>query len=282
MRHFKRLLREPLFHFLVCGSLLFGLYTIVSPPVSVPRKSIVVGPERIAQLTAGFEGVWRRPPDAEELRRLIEMFVREEVYYREALALGLDRDDTIIRRRLQQKMEFLTDSGADLLQPDESDLETYYAANEQKFRHSPRIALQQIYLGQKPMADEISKALTALRTDSEADPAQWGERTLLPAQVALSAPNAIDGVFGTGFFDELENQPVNQWSGPVESGYGLHLVRVLEREPGRLRPLVEVREVLEREWKAEKAQEMREEIYFRLSEGYDIELPEELTVPPSP
>jgi hypothetical protein len=277
MKQIMRLLREPLFHFLVIGGLLFVLYTAISGPAPAPVNSIVIGPERVAQLAAGYEAVWRRPPSDDELRALVDNFVREEVYYREALALGLERDDTIIRRRLQQKMEFLTDSGADLIEPEAGELEAYYSANEQRFQDLPRIALTQIFLGENPRPERIDAALTALQSDAGTDPFLWSERTLLPSQMALSTPAAIDGMFGAGFFDQLIQLPTDVWVGPVESGYGLHLVRIDDSLPARVPPLEEVRDVILREWKSEKAMELREQIYARFRERYNVELPDGVT-----
>ncbi len=138
MKLLLRLLREPLLHFLAIGGLIFVLFAAMSEPGSEPADTIVVGPERIEQLAKGFQAVWRRPPTDDELRAMIDDFVREEIYYREALALGLNSNDTVVRRRLRQKMEFLTDSGAEILEPVAGELETYLLANEQTFRRGPR------------------------------------------------------------------------------------------------------------------------------------------------
>jgi hypothetical protein len=274
MQQLMRLLREPLFHFLVIGGLLFGLYAALSGPAPTPVNRIVVSPERVAQLAAGYETVWRRPPSDDELRTMVDNFVREEVYYREALALGLERDDTVIRRRLQQKMEFFTDNGADLIAPSAGELDAFYQANEQRFQEASRIAMVQIFFGQNATPESIAAALTALQSDSNVDLLQSGERTLLPPQMALSTPAAIDGVFGAGFFDDLKQLPTNRWVGPVESGFGVHLVRIDQSVPGRVPPLAEVHDVILGEWKTEKAIELREKIYSRLRERYIVELPD--------
>lgn len=278
MRYLKRLLREPLFHFLVIGGWLFLLWSAVSGPAPAPANSIIVGPERVAQLAAGYEAVWKRPPSDRELQTIVDNFVREEVYYREALALGLDRDDTIIRRRLQQKMEFLTDSGADIIEPETGELEAYYRANEEEFQDAPVVSLEQIYLGQAPTPDRIASTLAALQSDEGADPLSFGERTMLPYRTALATSTQIDGAFGSGFFAALEQLPMGEWEGPVESGYGLHLARVNDRRAARVPPLKEVRDEMLREWKQEKAAELREQVYLRLRERYVVELPDGMTL----
>ncbi len=272
MQHLARLLREPLLHFLAIGGLIFLLFVAVSGPSPGPTDTIVVGPERIEQLATGFKSVWRRPPTEDELRSMIDDFVREEIYYREALALGLDRNDTVVRRRLRQKMEFLTDAGADLLEPAAGELEAYFLANEQTFRHGPRLAFEQIYLGEKPGQETITRSLNSLQSDPATDPSVLGERTLLPAQLGLSPPNALDGVFGKGFFERLAELPPGVWAGPVVSAYGVHLVRILVSLPARTPSLEEVRDAVLRDWKGAKALEIRELHYARLRQRYVIEI----------
>ncbi len=273
MKNVARLLREPLVHFLVIGGLIFLFFLAVSGPTSEPIDTIVIGRERIDQLAAGFQGVWRRPPTEDEMRAVISDFVREEIYYREALALGLDRNDTVVRRRLQQKMEFLADTGADLIEPIPGELAAYLAANEQTFQRVPRLAFEHIFLGENPGPERIEESLAALQSDSATDPSRWGERTLLPTRLALSPPDAIDGVFGKGFFDQLDEIPTGLWAGPVESAYGVHLVRIIDSLPASLPTLEEIREAVLRDWKASKALELREMHYAKLQEHYVVKMP---------
>jgi hypothetical protein len=277
MNQLMRLLREPLFHFLIIGSVLFVLFSVVSGPAPPPVNSIVITPERVTQLASGFEFVRKRPPTDDELRLLVDSFVREEVYYREALALGLERDDVVIRRRLQQKMEFLTDTGAELLEPQVGELEEYYQANIARFQQPPAVALAQVFLGQRPAPDRIAEALAALRSDIESDPSLWSEVTLLPPQLRLSTSTEIDGMFGTGFFEGLMQIPTEYWSGPIQSGYGLHLVRIEKRSPSRVPPLDDVSDVVEREWRSEKLKELHELVYARLLQRYTVVMPDRIS-----
>jgi hypothetical protein len=276
MKLVGRLLREPFLHFLAIGGLIFVLYTALSGPAQGPADTIVVGPERIEQLAKGFQAVWRRLPDDDELRAIIDEFVREEIYYREALALGLDRNDTVVRRRMRLKMEFLVDIGADLLKPDAGELETYLFANEKTFRRAPQLGFEQIYLGETPDTANIKRVLSVLRsnpvTDSGADPFRLGVRTLLPAQLGLSPPEAVDGVFGKGFFERLAELHPGGWTGPVKSSYGVHLVLIGNKLPARTPPLEEIREAVLRDWKAAKARQLRELHYARLRERYVVEI----------
>ncbi|MFT5412691.1 MAG: hypothetical protein ACI9NC_005441 [Verrucomicrobiales bacterium] len=272
MKLLLRLLRQPLLHFLAIGGLIFLVFAAVDETRETPTDVIVITPERITRLAAGYRSVWKRMPTDDELDALIDEDIREEVYYRAALALGLDRDDAVVRRRLRQKMEFLADTGADLLEPAAGELEAYYAANEQTFRRGPRLALEQLYLGETPDHDRITRSLSALRSNGAADPAALGQRTVLPARLGLSPPNAIDGVFGQGFFERLAKLPPGKWAGPVRSAYGVHLVRIPDRLPARTPPLEEVRDAVLREWKAAKAEEIRELQYARLRERFVVEI----------
>jgi hypothetical protein len=211
-------------------------------------------------------------PTDDELDALIDEHVREEVYYREALALGLDRNDTIVRRRLRQKMEFLTDSGASLLEPAAGELEAYFTANERTYRRGPGLAFQQIYLGKTPGPETIARALSALESDPATDPSALGEPTLLPAQLGLSPLEAVDGVFGKGFFERLAELSPGGWAEPVVSAYGVHLVRIGESLVARTPPLKEIRGNVLRDWKAAKAKEIRELHYNRLRERFVVEI----------
>ncbi len=272
MKLLPRLLREPLLHFLAIGGLIFVLFAAMSEPGSEPADTIVVGPERIGQLVRGFQAVWRRSPTDDELRAMIDDFVREEIYYREALALGLDRNDTVVRRRLRQKMEFLTDSGAEILEPVAGELEAYLLANEKSFRRGPRLAFEQIYLGETPGPESITRSLGVLQSDPVTDPSTLGEHTLLPTQLGLSPPEAVDGVFGKGFFERLAELTPGVWAGPVASAYGVHIVRIGESLAARTPPLEEIRDNVLWNWKAAKGRELRELHYARLRERFIIEI----------
>jgi hypothetical protein len=268
----RRLLREPLVHFLLIGGLIFLLYAAVSDPVPAPVNTIVIGPERIEQLAKSYQATWRRPPSADELDRIIDEAVREEVYYREALALGLDSNDTIVRRRLRQKMEFLGDSGAALVEPAAGELEAYLLTNEARFQRSPLLAFEQLFLGQDPGPGRSEEILTMLRSDRVADPSSLSSSTLLPRQLGLSSRETVDGIFGQGFFEQLFELPRGRWSGPLESAYGIHLARIDERVEARLPVLAEIRETVLRDWKAMKAQQIRELHYARLRANYVVEI----------
>jgi len=271
MKLLMRFLREPLFHFIAIGSLIFALYAVVGETGEAPANVIVIMPQRIDQLATGFSSIWKRMPTDDEMDTLIDEEVREEVYYREALALGLDQNDTIVRRRMRQKMEFLLDTGAYLQEPAAGELEAYFAANEDYDRSAPRLSVEQVYRGETPGAATITRALSALQSDPAADPSALGERTLLPAQLGLSPPNAVDGVFGNNFFDRIAELPPGEWAGPLVSAFGVHLVRILDHQPARTPPLEKIRDAVLKNWQEAKAREIRENDYAARRQHYVVE-----------
>jgi hypothetical protein len=272
MKHLRRLLREPLLHFFAIGGLIFLLYGAISNTGEEPADVIVITPARIDQLAAGFSSVRKRMPTDDELDALINEDVREEVYYREALALGLDKNDTMVRRRMRQKMEFLTDIGTSILKPASGELESYFAANKKTYRNAPKLAFEQIYFGKNFTPETITQSLSTLQANPAGDTSDMGERTLLPAQLKLSTQQAIEGVFGEGLYEQLAKLPSGVWSGPVTSTFGVHLVRILVSVPAAMPPLEEVREAVLRDWKAVKVKEIREQDYARRRARFVIEI----------
>ena len=272
MKRLMRLLREPLFHFIAIGGLIFAVYAAVDDTGEAPADVIVIAPERIDQLATEFSSVWKRMPTDDEINSLIEADIREEVYYREALALGLDRNDAIVRRRMGQKMQFLMDTGAYLQDPAAGELEAYFAANEDFYRSGLRLAFEQVYLGEAPAAEAIATIIKRASVDPSGDPATLGERTLLPARLGLSPINAVDGVFGEGFFDLVAQLPPGEWAGPLVSAYGVHLIRILDTLPARTPPLEEIRDAVLKNWREAKAQETREQDYAERRKHFVVEI----------
>ena len=268
----QRFLREPLLHFIIIGGLFFLVYTAVNDTGANSTDVIGITPERIAQLATEFNAVWNRAPSDEELDHLINEEVRSEVYYRDALALGLDKDDAMVRRRLRQKMEFLTDTGVYLQDPAEGELESWFAANEHAYGSEPQVAFEQVYLGEAPSEETISRTLSTLKSDPAVDLTELGQRTLLPAQLKLSRPDAVDSVFGDGFYNLISGFTTGDWDGPVASAYGIHLVRALDSVSARTPPLKEIREVVLRDWKSSQASLNREEDYKTRRSRYTVEI----------
>jgi hypothetical protein len=273
----SRLLRDPLVHFFLLGAAVFGLFAAVDDtPPPVAANVLAVSEDDARRLVAEYEATWRRPPTAAELDHMIGQFVREEVYVREALALGLDRDDAVIRRRLQTKMEFLTESGAEAVQPDDATLQAHLEANADRFAEPPLVAFEQILLDERVGAEEVE--LVEARLNRGIAPGAAARPTLLPPVFRPSPVQVVDGTFGTGFFDALGALPVGTWAGPVGTSLGRHLVRVTERSGARLPPLSEIRARVEQDWRAEFTVRLREERLEALLGRYEVVRPDPAAV----
>lgn len=286
----RRWLREPLVHFLLIGLALFGLYVGTGsgrPDADTVSREIVVTQGRVRSLGETFARQWNRPPSREELDGLVVGFVREEVLMREAQALGLDRDDTIVRRRLAQKMEFLTE---DLVttEPPEDTLRAHLALHTERFTEDYRVTFSQVFLDPgargRSLDEDASRLLRRLNEPGEApDPGTIGDSRMLEPRLENVRRQDVEAQFGTEFADTLEGVPVGRWIGPLPSGYGVHLVRVEARTPGRLPPFEDVREDVAREWAAAKRLELKEAQYRALLQRYRVtmEPPSTRPVPPS-
>src|SRR6185503_4485088 len=272
----RRLLREPLLHFLLLGAALFLAYSLQQKN-SARREpgQIVVTLGQVEQLATGFAKTWQRPPTSEELAALVRDRVREEVYCREALALGLDREDSVIRRRLRQKMEFVSDDIAALAEPTEAELEEYLRTHPESFRVEPRFTFRQVYLdpekhGEK-LGDDVAQLLVQLnQAGAEADLSTLGDSLLLEPQFAGLPTSEVAKQFGEPFALELGRLEAGRWLGPVESGYGVHLVFVGERTEGHLPALAEVRDDVRREWDDARRTAANEAFYQELLARYRV------------
>jgi len=273
----KSLAREPLIHFLLLGAALFLLDAWVRPAAApAANTDIVVSEARVRNLAQNFRRTWQRPPTRQELEGLVEGHVREEVLYREALALGLDRDDTIIRRRLQQKMEFISEEAAALAEPTDQELEQYLAAHADAFRVEPRATFAQVYLdpGRRgtALAGDAARLLGTLdAAGGEVDIASMGDRLMmLDPRYENASSSEIARLFGTGFAEALVRQPTGKWTGPIASGYGMHLVRVESLTPGGTPALEEIRPLVKREWSNARRQEVAGAFYEKLRSKYTV------------
>lgn len=271
-----RLLKEPLLHFLLLGGLLFVLYSVLQEPGRRGESGeIVVTRGQIEHLAAGFAKTWQRPPTPEEMVGLVRDRVREEVYYREAIAMGLDKDDTVIRRRLRQKMEFVSDDIAAQTEPSDADLNAYLQAHGEAFRVEPRFTFKQVYLSrEKHGADLVADAAQLLvqlnQVGGKVDAAALGDSFVLEHEYAALPAGEVAKLFGERFAAKLGELVPGRWHGPVESGYGMHLVLVSERTRGGVAALAEVRDSVRREWSNARRLEANEKFYQQLLKRYTV------------
>ena len=270
-----KLLREPLVHFLAIGAGLFLLSGLTGDPAGLQSGRIVVTQGQVASLATGFTRVWQRPPTDKELEGLIQDYIREEVYSREAMALGLDKDDTVIRRRLRQKMEFISDDIAAQAEPTDADLNAYLQAHPDAFRVQRRFTFSQVYLNPERHGEHLARDTAQLlvqlnQAGGKADVSALGDSFLLEHTFEAAPASEVAKQFGEKFATKLGGLPPGQWQGPVESGYGVHLVFVSKRTEGRIPALEEVRDAVRREWANVKRLETNEKFYRELLRRYAV------------
>ena len=268
------LLREPLLHFLVLGAALFGLFNMIDRKDAKTPRQILVSTSRVATLADGFARTWRRRPTEQELQGLVEDYIRDEVFYREGRAAGLDRDDFVIRRRVRQKMEFLAEDMA-AAEPSDEQLAAHLASDPERFRSEDRLTFHQVFLSAnrrgstldadaKQIADTLARTTTPLDTPMIGDPFLLGEefRDLSQSDVART--------FGEGFAKQLSAAEPGRWQGPIPSSFGVHFVLVDERAKASLPPLDSVRAAVKREWLNARRLEAEQKLYRTLRDRYQI------------
>ncbi len=265
-------LREPLVHFLIAGAALFAVDAMRGGEVDTGDRKIVVTAGQVTRLTSNWMRTWQRPPTDAELDGLIRDYIKEEIYYREALRLDLDRDDAIIRRRLRSKMEFLATAEAENATPSDDELQVRLDRNPAKYARAPAFSFDQVYVAVGESEDTaMAKARRLLqRLKGGADAGALGDVISLSRTFEATTKSDIAREFGDEFAAALPALPQGQWSGPVPSGFGLHLVRVRKVTAPGAPELAQVRQAVENDWRAE-SREMRESAAYQvLLDSYDI------------
>jgi PPIC-type PPIASE domain len=263
---------EPLVHFLALGACLFAAFALWGRSDVGESNRIVVTRGTIDSLRQSWQQTWGRDPTSAELDALIEDHVREEILYREAVALGLDRDDTIVRRRLRQKVEFLYEDLTEPPEPTDVELEAYLEAHEAEYRIEPRYTFAHVYLSASrgsAAAADAAHALAELRRTG-ANAVGHGDSFLLGRAFDALPRNDVERIFGGTLASALDAAALGEWSGPFESGYGLHVVRLSERAPGRRPTLDEVRAAVRRDWEAARRRDANETMIRELRERYVV------------
>lgn len=262
----RRWLKEPLVHFLIAGALVFWLLSGRAPDLG--ERRIVVDEVVVSSLVQRFYDSFRRPPSQDEIDGMIRDYVRDQVYYREALSLGLDQNDEVVIKRMRRKMEALAVADAEARNPSDAQLQALLDKNPANYAIDPRTSFEQIYLGADNPENRLlaDARLATLRKGGqvEAVPAP------IPAQLQNAPAAEISATFGDEFTLALRDLPQGQWSGPVPSGVGLHLVRVTERSAPEKPSLASVRQRLENDWRATEIGKAQEKAYADMLEGYDV------------
>ena len=281
----KPLLREPLVHFVLIGAALFALYYYWRPAPSVApsSKQIQLSVDELSQLAMLFQSQWRRDPTPEEFSRMVEQKVQSEVLYREGLAMGLDKNDEIVKRRMAQKMQFLAEDVAAAREPATAELKAWYANNSGKFAMPKRLSFRHLYFSPdrrgtnaQPDAVKVLAQLTAQPEDvklaqSAADPFMFQE------YYRDRAPDYLGKEFGPQFAQAVEQLPAGSWHGPIQSGFGWHLVFVDTAIPGRVPDFEEIENDVKTAWLAEQKTLSWDKAYKEMRAKYTVLLP----VPPA-
>jgi hypothetical protein len=263
-----------LLHFLVLGAALFGLFSMIDrKDVEAPTK-LIISTSRVATLADGFARTWRRQPTEQELQGLVDDYIRDEIFYREGRAAGLDRDDFVIRRRVRQKMEFLAEDMA-AAEPSDEELAAYLASNPERFRTEDRLTFHHVFFsatrrGSALDGDAKQIADTLIRTSAPVDTATIGDPFLLGTEFREMSQSDVARTFGEGFAKQLSAVEPGRWQGPIASSFGVHLVFVDERTKGNLPPLDTVREAVQREWLNARRIEAEQKLYRTLRDRYQI------------
>lgn len=275
-----RWLREPLLHFALIGIALFAVYRWMNPGVEAGTR-IVVTQAVVDDLARQHQARWTRPATEQELANLVEAHVRDEILFREGVALGLDRDDPVIKRRVRQKLDLISEEQIAGAAPTDADLIAYMTQNPARFMRPATVSFEQILFdGAKPVAEverEVAVATAALARG--VDPRRLGKPTLLPHRAQGVSIDLVARDFGTAFAEQLSTLPLGKWTGPVGSGLGAHLVRVTARTPAAVPPIDDARQQVAREWENERRERSRTASYRKLRDSYNVVIEPKLPQP---
>jgi hypothetical protein len=275
--HTRKLLGEPMLHFLLIGIALFSTYRWMAPGDSGGRR-IVITQGVVDDLVTQYVAARGREPSTTELNHLIESYVRDEILYREGVRLGLERDDIVVKRRVRQKIEMIAEEDASTRTPTDADLSAYLVANQTRFLQPAILTFEQVFIGESTSGPGVVHAVAVTREALRkgADSEELGQPTLLPHRMTLTPADLVARDFGATFAAALEKVPVGEWVGPIDSSFGAHYVRVLDRTPAVAPQLTAVRDQVVREWENERRQRARNDAYTKMRGEYQVSLETEL------
>jgi hypothetical protein len=274
-------LREPLLHFLLIGGaiyLLYGAFAETAPEET--DKTIVVSAGEVEWMQTSWQKRWNRLPTPDELDGLIQQYIRETVLYREALTMGLNKHDQVIRRRLAQKLEFLAKDLVALTPPTDEELVAYFDAHQDRYQEPALYTFTQVFFNPDKRGDttlddaEAVKATLTARGDAIEDAGALGDDFMLQSYYPEKDPLEIQKLFGSGFTESLMDLTPGQWHGPVLSGYGTHLVYVSSIHEPSPPVFAQVRKRVVQDWTSERSEELNEQFYANLRGGYTIVIEE--------
>lgn len=269
------ILREPIYLFLAVGFTLFLLNGLLNGSLRDHGDSTInISQGRVQQIAESYQLLAGRPPSQQELQALVDDFVSEEIAYREAIALGLDVDDTIIRRRLGQKLKFLVEDADASEPPSQDQLAAWLQSHQADYQLPARFAFTHILASADTRGDQAQSDaqafLEALKSGS--DPADMGDTSMLPTTLFLTSEQGVSALFGPAFADSLFASTQDEWFGPITSPLGAHIVRVTSREPGRVPDLTEIENILRSDWIDARRTSNREEYLRDLRQRYQVNI----------
>lgn len=277
----NRWLREPLLHFLLAGLALFAGYRALHPELNSRDLSdrIVLTEDDLRQMNAAWLAQGRPTPTPEEMRRLIESKVREEILYREALALGLDKGDTIVKRRLAQKMEFLTEDLTSVRDPKTEELKAWFKEHRERFALPPRLSFRHLYFSPDREGKQVKEVAASARERLAGKPADSPLTTSLADSFMFQdsyrdrTPEQVADVFGRTFAAALFQLTPGSWQGPIESGLGWHIAWVESITPGRAPAYEEIESDVKSGWIEEQRADSRRRAFDAMKARYEVILP---------
>jgi len=271
----RQLAREPLVHFLLLGVLLFAARSCIGPLAAArpEHDAIVIDQARLDHLEMLWKAQWKRDPSPQDVAAIIDRDLRQEVFYREALRMGLDKDDEIVRTRLSQKMEAVASDLSTLMAPPtDEQLHAFYLKRPDLFTVPQSFALQQLlYLPAEAADGTVEKSLAALRAGGE-PPTDRLDKLSIPNQWPLTSAQALDNAFGGDFAEALSALPVGAWSGPVPSGLGLHLVRITESRPAHLADFEDIHAFVAQQYAYYAVMDAQQRMFDELRARYEVSI----------
>lgn len=261
----KKIFKEPLIHFLLIGAALFLVYKTVDTGQN--ENEILIDNNLINELAAKWELTRDRPPNLKELKGLLSQYIEQEIFYREALAMNLDHNDEIVKRRLAQKMEFISDGLAEALQPTEELLATYYQEHKDNYAKPPIYSMRQVYFRQDKRESAFKDAENALQMEH---PEEFGDKISLNAQYKHVTSLRIARDFGSAFVATLNTLPLGRWTGPVYSGLGVHLVYISDKKPAGFYTFAEVKDKVITDYNFKATNDFKKELISSLLKNYNI------------
>ena len=273
MKRFLKLIREPVVLFFIIGFLLFILYARTSDLVEQGNKQIFVSQAQIEGLEETFTKTWNRSPSEDEITALVNDFIMDEIFYKEALAMGLDKTDLTVKRRLRQIIEMMMDDYAKIY-PSEDQLRSYLSENPEKFQRDSRFSFIQLHFPTEEK-EQATQFLSRLQTNNTTLEEYAGGLRMIPDRFENESESNIEKLFGQYFTGELLEMETGNWEGPLASPYGWHLLQIREKIEGEVPELNDIWDQVEREWSEERKKEIKEEQYRIMREHYSITVEEQ-------